>query len=453
MRFGELWDWRGESNRTSYLIWGVILFAVKYNLDRVIAASFHRTWPFWSYVVTGTQRSVLHLSADDLNFFVVLAATSLPFIYVGVILTLRRLRDAGWPLWLVALFFIPLLNYVFFLVAAAAPSRNEPWHGPSDNWFRRAIPESPAGSAALSLAISIPCAVFAVLLAVLTFKDYGWGVFLGVPFWVGLVASLIHGYRQPRSMGQCLGVSALAVTFVGLALFIIAAEGIVCLAMAAPLAYPLALLGGALGFVFQRSWHEPPGYIFPALLLALPGLMFAEHARPVEPPLLSVTSTIEIDAPPEAVWRNVVSFQQIDEPREWYFHTGLAYPQRAEILGTGVGAERHCVFSTGAFVEPITVWDEPRLLKFGVSAEPPAMHELSPYPNVHPPHLDHYFSSKQGQFLLIALPGGRTRLEGTTWYRNRFWPQAYWQAWSDAIIHRIHMRVLAHVKAQSEARR
>ena len=79
------------------------------------------------------------------------------------------------------------------------------------------------------------------------------------------------------------------------------------------------------------------------------------------------------------------------------------------------------------------------------------MKEMSPYPDIRPPHLDHYFSSKRGEFLLTELPGGRTRLAGTTWYRNRFWPQAYWQLWSDAIIHGIHLRVLEHVKRRSEA--
>jgi hypothetical protein len=355
-------------------------------------------------------------------------------------------------LWLAGLFFVPLVNYIFFVVMAAAPARTAPERARAQTWLARVIPESAAGSAAFSLLVSIPLAVAASLLAVGLFKDYGWGVFLGLPFWIGLTAALLHGYRAPRSLAQCFGVAALAVTFVGAALFVIAAEGVICLLMAAPLAYPLALFGAGIGYLFQRrSWHYPPEVVFPALLLALPGMMAVEHARPVEPPLLHVTTVVEIDAPPETVWRNVVSFQQIDPPKEWYFHTGLAYPIRAEIAGTGVGAERHCVFSTGAFVEPITVWDEPRLLKFGVTAEPPPMQELSPYPDIHPPHLDHYFSSKQGQFLLVALPGGRTRLEGTTWYKNRFWPQAYWQAWSDGIIHRIHLRVLEHVKKRSEA--
>jgi hypothetical protein len=58
--------------------------------------------------------------------------------------------------------------------------------------------------------------------------------------------------------------------------------------------------------------------------------------------------------------------------------------------------------------------------------------------------------SEQGQFLLTALPNGGTRVEGTTWYRDAIWPAAYWRLWSDYVIHRIHLRVLEHIRTQAE---
>ena len=62
----------------------------------------------------------------------------------------------------------------------------------------------------------------------------------------------------------------------------------------------------------------------------------------------------------------------------------MACPISAEIEGKGVGAVRHCIFTTGAFVEPITVWDEPNTLAFDVTEQPPPMKELSPY-DIRPP--------------------------------------------------------------------
>lgn len=75
------------------------------------------------------------------------------------------------------------------------------------------------------------------------------------------------------------------------------------------------------------------------------------------------------------------------------------------------------------------------------------------WPGIRPPHLDGHFLSRRGQFLLEPLPGGRTRLEGTTWYEHRLWPNRYWGLWSDPIIHSIHARVLRHVKRLSEGGR
>jgi hypothetical protein len=79
------------------------------------------------------------------------------------------------------------------------------------------------------------------------------------------------------------------------------------------------------------------------------------------------------------------------------------------------------------------------------------MNEWSPYREVHPPHLDGYLRSKRGEFRFVKLPGNRTRLEGSTWYEIDIAPRAYWSLMSDSIIHRIHLRVLEHVKSEAEA--
>ena len=78
------------------------------------------------------------------------------------------------------------------------------------------------------------------------------------------------------------------------------------------------------------------------------------------------------------------------------------------------------------------------------------MHKWSPWGDVHPKHLAGYMVSKQGQFQLTRLPGNRTLLQGTTWYQHGLWPAAYWRWWSDAILHRIHLRVLTHIRTLAE---
>jgi hypothetical protein len=229
-------------------------------------------------------------------------------------------------------------------------------------------------------------------------------------------------------------------------------EGIICIAMAAPIAFMLATMGGMLGFAAQKTLlhRKQSASLLCSTILLLPLAMVTEHAVPPSLPLLQVKSSVIVNAPPEKVWKNVVSFTQLPPPTEMIFKIGVAYPIRAEIHGHGVSAIRLCNFSTGPFVEPIEVWDEPSLLKFSVSQNPEPLEEWTPYRAIHPAHLDGYLESQAGQFRLVPLGDGRTLLEGTTWYYHHLWPADYWQLWSDHIIHTIHMRVLNHVKRLSE---
>jgi hypothetical protein len=295
----------------------------------------------------------------------------------------------------------------------------------------------------------IPTGLVAVVATEAT-RTYGWTLFVSVPFMMGFYSAVLYSYHEPRSLTASFSVLCGSLLILGLVLVAVAIEGVICVLMAFPLAAIIGFAGTVLGHVVQKVHRGRVRSTLLALLVALPFLMGAEAATEPEPPLQAVRTSVEIDAPPGTVWRHVVSFTEIPPPTEMIFRTGLSYPLRAEIQGQGVGAVRRCVFTTGPFVEPITTWDEPKLLAFGVTAQPAPMEEWTPYPYIHPPHVDGYFLSRRGQFLLEALPGGRTRLEGTTWYTHRLFPTLYWGLWSDAVIHRIHGRVLRHVKRLAE---
>lgn len=241
------------------------------------------------------------------------------------------------------------------------------------------------------------------------------------------------------------------VLLVAAVLFVLAVEGVVCLAMAAPLGIPLAAMGGAAGYAIRRGASPAAPRAAGMAVIALPVLIGAEALAPAAAPLYSTRTDVVVDAPPDVVWRHVVAFSEIPPPAEWVFQRGIAYPLRSRIEGAGVGAIRRCEFTTGAFVEPITAWEPGRRLAFDVVAQPPPMVEWTLWDDVHPAHLRGYFESERGEFRLTSLPGGRTRLEGTTWYRHRVAPSAYWRWWSDAILHQIHGRVLRHVGRTAEA--
>jgi hypothetical protein len=170
----------------------------------------------------------------------------------------------------------------------------------------------------------------------------------------------------------------------------------------------------------DRTWAQSLGIgILANVMSGVLLLAFAlEKADSAEPAELLVESSVDIDAPPEVVWREVVAFDELPPPEDWLFSTGIAYPTHASIEGRGVGAVRRCEFSTGAFVEP--------------------------------PHIDSMFRSQRGAFRLYERADGGTRLVGKTWYRQEIWPAAHWRSMSNRIIHRIHMRVLRHIERVAE---
>lgn len=274
---------------------------------------------------------------------------------------------------------------------------------------------------------------------------YAWTLFLFVPSFIGGAAVWM---KAPATRRGAAGIGALAATAAAFSLLLLGKEGLICVLMCVPLTVPLGALGGLIAHSI-RSSRRRAGSAAMLLLVPFATLGWDLSARPK---LYQVQSEITIAASPEQVWKQVVAFSEIGEPHEWYFRTGLAYPVRAHLEGTGPGAVRYCEFSTGPFVEPIEVWDEPRLLQFRVTQNPSPMREWSFYGEIEPKHLHGYLVSKRGEFRLIPLASGQTLLRGTTWYQHGLWPSEYWRWWSDAIIHRIHLRVLSHIRDEAEGR-
>ncbi len=319
------------------------------------------------------------------------------------------------------------------------------------------VPDSkPVGALIIGLIMGLVISIF-ITIAYQLPKDsaviYGLAVFGAIPFFVGIITPPFIGYRNEITIGQSIGNSLLALLVTGFFLLFFALEGIICIIMASPIVVIFTILGSLLGYTIWKAMPHKQKNVFNSFLLFLliiPSMSFAEAIIGKEQKLTPVTTRIEINAPPEIVWKNVVEFPELAPPDEFIFKTGIAYPIKARIEGKGVGAIRYCEFSTGAFVEPITVWDENKLLQFSVKEQPLPMKETSPYGEIDTPHLHDYFVSRKGQFKLTRLENGNTLLEGTTWYNHRISPEFYWQFWTEEIVHSIHQRVLNHIKEQSE---
>jgi hypothetical protein len=369
---------------------------------------------------------------------------TLPFLWIAVSMSVRRAADYGDTPWFGLTVLVPFLNTLFMLFLCVIPGRVPGGWQPRQEEVRdRGSVPSALAAVLLAVLITLPVVVLGVYLL-----DYGATLFVGAPLIAGAFSAWLFNLQEPRSWSETLGIASLTVVVPALALLLFALEGLICVLMSLPLVLVVGILGGVIGKAIAGATHRPPRDAFTALFLV--PLFAGADLLPRATPLEMACTTVEVAAAPEEVWRQVIAFSPLPAPEEWYFRAGIAYPTHATIDGSGVGALRRCVFSTGEFLEPITAWEPGRLLAFDVTAQPSPLRELSPYGDITPPHLAGQFRVRRGEFRLQPLPGGGTRLEGRTWYQLETAPRGYWLLWTDAILHAIHRRVLAHIQAESE---
>ena len=197
LTFGSLWRLDGKVSRGTYTLVGICGLAIKHNLDRFIAYKFGYRWGVTTYfdpLERATQFSLL--SDDDKKFLATLLITALPFIWIGITMTLKRLRDAGQPLWLSPLFFAPIVNLLFFGLLTVLPSQQADL--PSTAAGRRTSsisaywPTTRLGSAAAAVLLTALLGVVATW-GILRFAgNYGLTLFISLPFVMGYLAVAIY---------------------------------------------------------------------------------------------------------------------------------------------------------------------------------------------------------------------------------------------------------------------
>jgi uncharacterized membrane protein YhaH (DUF805 family) len=444
---------RDPVGRREYAISGFGLMAVKYLVECAVVWAltglFYTPLDFLNPFISARERFA---QGAPEWFGLAWVLWTLPFLWIALSMSVRRAVDAGISPWHGLWMLVPLMNIPAMLVLACLPSAARPEQEATKarpHAQRRADDVTASVWSVIGgIAIGALYASVMIQASIYVFENYGAALFFGTPMVTGTAASYLANLRASRGWGVTLGVAIAAVFFSSVGLLLFAVEGAICLVMAAPIMLPLAVLGAPLGkFLADRRRRNVQGLI--GCLVVVPFLAAVESRLPSSNEFV-VASTIEIDASPADVWRQVITFPEIAERPDWFFQLGISCPIGARITGEGVGATRECIFTTGTFIEPITAWEAPRRLAFDVREQPAPMFELTPYRHIHPPHLDTAFRSTRGEFELVELPGGRTQLTGRTWYTLDIRPLAYWTIWTDWIVHRIHHRVLRHIKRLAE---
>src|SRR5947209_20059273 len=85
IRFSELWRLNGTVDRGTYALVGVLGFALKHNIDRLVATyGFHRGWRLFSYwLPLRDVARITDLRSNQAAFLGTMVAIALPFVWVG----------------------------------------------------------------------------------------------------------------------------------------------------------------------------------------------------------------------------------------------------------------------------------------------------------------------------------------------------------------------------------
>lgn len=305
---------------------------------------------------------------------------------------------------------------------------------------------------------------------IINHDEYGWTALALCPIASGfLFTTLLWVFQTRENKEAQWTLNRLAIEGITLPLFLSLAQGLflliaflegtICIIMALPFFMLFTVVGSLLAvtILWLRDWSQRQ-----MLSCSLAIFMLTFIAQPIENQLLrkteyfSETSTIEIQADPQTVFRYIPSYPQIPEneshPRwdELWFKLGVPAPQVSTVSCLGVNCERQCKFNQNINLhEKITIYEPGKRLRFLVTSIVGHQNIITGVD----PHLlpgGVYFDNQQGEFRLTEIRPGVTRVEGTTWYKLSSSLNWYGRPYTDALLEAIHMRVLEQIKRVAE---
>lgn len=440
----------GELSRPAYAAASAVAFFSQHALVALVLTTLGEplTPPPWFWF---TPLRAIVLSNQALSPTVLLAAAAVTLLidWLLVVLAFRRARQARGHPGLSALVVAPGLQvFVMLWLCFAPPGSLSP--APPETDARWAVDwRSTATASALGMLAGVILSIAAVAFSTLVLHLYGYGLFIASPFVIGMTTAYLANRHADVGGNRTITLVLCSLGLGGLALLGLAFEGVICLLIASPLIAAMGVVGGLLGRALARMGTRRRGGSLMSIAF-VPLLMVGEAALPPRADFDNVAS-IEVDAPPAAVWDAVVHMGPIPDAPAAPFRWGLAYPMRGEIMGTGVGALRRGVFSTGVAYEKVTEWEPDRKLSFIVLSDPPTMREFSPYQHVNAPHQSGYFKTLDARFTITPLADGKTRLSLATRHELDLEPALYWTPFAIWATYANKARVLRHFRQQAEA--
>lgn len=232
-------------------------------------------------------------------------------------------------------------------------------------------------------------------------------------------------------------------------------EGVICIAMLAPLWWLMGLAGVYL--VWLRRPREPAADVLKdtfraEALLVVPLLaLWIESTMPLPVAEHRVASSIIVDASPAALWPMLQSIPAVsrDEGRWTATHNLLQLPRPldARLAGSGVGAVRHGQWQGGIrFQEVVTRWEPERAIHWRFHFPD---RSLSNRVDRHLSATGPHSWVERGGYDIAVLPDGRTRVTLWTEYRIATHANGYAALWGEWLLGDIQNNILAVIEGRT----
>lgn len=290
--------------------------------------------------------------------------------------------------------------------------------------------------------------------SVLTVMSIGFIFFM--PFALGCLVVYMAEVKYPQRVWTWIWLPWLSVLAALGGTLLTLLEGFICIAMFLPIGLILGTVGGLVGGLaarFVRSRRRQT--ITMACILVLPFLtgpwekqaFYQWEARRVD-------NVIDIQAPPEVVWRNIERVPAIrheELPSSWAHAIGFPDPIEATLSHPGVGGVRNASFAGNlVFIETIDVWEPSQRLGFTIVADRVPATTLDEHVRIG----GEYFDVLRGEYRLEPVARDVTRLHLSSQHRLSTDFNWYAHLWTDAVMSDLQKRILYVVqqRCQTQAR-
>ncbi|HLF02200.1 MAG TPA: hypothetical protein VI547_09515 [Anaerolineales bacterium] len=239
-----------------------------------------------------------------------------------------------------------------------------------------------------------------------------------------------------------------------LAVAILAWEAWICVVMASPIFLVASMFGGLFVFIIFKIFdalRNTTNVSLIVLILLAPYFIAPLESRfPPADKFRTVESVVVVNAPPEAVWQNIIRLPPIAEserPQNFFRTAGLPRPMEALLDREGVGGIRAGQWEDGLiWIGTITEWSPDQGFTVTLEADTSRVQSPLPLKGIGGPNFD----MVDDRYWIEPRADGKVNLHLYSTYRLTTRFNAYGSLWVDFLLRDIQNHILYVVKHRSE---